>query len=138
MANSSSSELKEIPLLTFNSLYNLLREEKKNKLLQKLPEGFYTSMEQFFESKKKEIEKLKTSTEKDKLKKERYVLNNSKKIVNEFLSLRCQKISNVAINNSLFGEDSMSKKEILEEEESFFDKIKEATLKFKGGKIKDE
>ncbi len=42
----------ELPLLTFNSIYNILREEKRLKSLQKLPEGFYEAFEKFIDDKK--------------------------------------------------------------------------------------
>ena len=49
----------ELPLLTFNSLYNLLREEKKIKSLQKIPEMFYEALDKFLEDKKNEIKRIK-------------------------------------------------------------------------------
>src|SRR3989338_9016905 len=64
----------ELPLLTFNSLYNILREEKRVKSLQKLPEGFYEALEKFIDDKKTEIKKLKENLEeKDKLMKEKNI-----------------------------------------------------------------
>ena len=60
----------EMPLLTFNSLYNILREEKKSKKLYKLPDLFYEALNEFLTSKKQEIEKLKKEENIDKLKKE--------------------------------------------------------------------
>jgi len=55
----------ELPLLTFNSLYNLLREEKKSKSLTFLPEFFYESLNNFLDEKKK---RLKNSKNPKKLK----------------------------------------------------------------------
>jgi DNA replication initiation complex subunit (GINS family) len=74
MNTQSQSNSTEIPLLTFNSLYNLLREEKKIKTLQKLPDLFYEALEKFLNDKKTEILKLKkeqtNSDSNTKLKKE--------------------------------------------------------------------
>lgn len=114
----------ELPLLTYNSLYNLLREEKKLKRLQKLPEEFYESLQKFSKDKKDEIDKLRTNTEfREKLKKERLILSNSQKVSQELINLRCVKISNIAIKNKIFEEDTLSEEDILEKEKEFFDDV---------------
>ncbi len=123
MQNSTS----QIPLLTFNSLYNILREEKRTKSLQTLPELFYEALNKFLEDKKEEIKKLKNSDDKLKLKKEQNIYKNSKKLTTELLNLRCVKISNIAIKNELFGDETLSNQNILEKEMDFLDKIKKAT-----------
>jgi len=125
MSNQSSIE---VPLLTYNSLYNLLREEKKSKCLQKFPELFYSALENFLKTKKEEIEKFKRLDENDKLRKEKLILLNSKKIALELTNLRFSKISNIAIKNKLFGDDVLSKENILEDEEDFFDAVQKALI----------
>lgn len=120
---------KEMPLLTFNSLYNLLRDEKRIKKLQELPELFYEATEEFINNKKKEIERLKDEPE--KLKKEKHILNKSKEIFTELLNLRSMKIANIAIKDSLYGEETLSKDNILEKELIFFDIVKKGTKKLK-------
>ena len=123
-----TQENQEIPLLTFNSLYNLLREEKKTKVLQKLPEQFYQALNKFFEDKKKELERLKSSKELEKLKKEKNILKNSNKITEELISLRATKIANIAIKNQIYNDDELlSKESILEYENEFFELIQKAT-----------
>jgi DNA replication initiation complex subunit (GINS family) len=117
----------QIPLLTFNSLYNILREEKRTKSLQALPKLFYEALSKFLADKKEEIKKLKNSNDNLKLKKEQNIYKNSKKITTELLNLRCMKISNIAIKNELFGEETLSDQSILEKEIEFQDKIKKAT-----------
>ena len=57
--SDTQSSSQELPLLTFNSLYNVLREEKKGKSLQQLPELFYEALEKFLTDKKEEIKRLK-------------------------------------------------------------------------------
>jgi len=121
----------QLPLLTFNSLYNILREEKRIKSLQTLPELFYEALEKFLEDKKEEIKKLKTSGEMDKLRKENNILKNSKKISTEIINLRCVKISNIAIKNELFGDETLSNQNILEKEMEFLEGIKKNTKKLK-------
>ncbi|MDA3855793.1 MAG: hypothetical protein PF569_06020 [Candidatus Woesearchaeota archaeon] len=121
MDNQNSSEL---PLLTYNSLYNLLREEKKIKKLQMLPEEFYESLQKFLKDKKLEIDKLRPNLElRDKLKRERLILSNSQKVSQELINLRCVKISNIAIKNKIFEEDTLSEDDVLEKEKDFFNNV---------------
>ena len=131
MSETTNSNSTQMPLVTFNSLYSLLREEKKIKILQKLPERFYEALNKFFEDKKKEIQKLKEKGENEKLRKEKHVLSSSKKVTEELLHLRCMKISNIAIKTSLFENESFGESNILEEEQTFFDDVKKSTNKAK-------
>ena len=105
----------ELPLLTFNSLYNLLREEKRTKTLQQLPDLFYEAVQKYLEDKRNEIKNL-GSDNFDKKKKEMHVLNKSQDINLELLNLRANKISNITIKNTLFGDGSMSTDNILPQE----------------------
>ena len=118
----------EIPLLTFNSLYNLLREEKKNKSLKSIPEAFYEALDKFFLEKRNQIEKLRNLKENEKLKKEKLIFLNSKKISKELLNIRCTKIANIAIKNSLFNEEILPEKDILEKEKKFLENVKKALI----------
>lgn len=128
MTDKSSEEL---PLLTYNSLYNLLRGEKKIKSLQEVPELFYEALEKFFEDKKNEIKRVKEGGDSDKLKREKHVYNNSKKIAKELLSLRCIKISKIAVENQLYGEDVLPKTNILNAEEEFLNCVQNGVKKIK-------
>jgi len=119
----------EIPLLTFNSLYNILREEKKSSLLQNLPELFYEALEKFMEEKIKEISRLEKQSEPDKLRKENNILKNSNKISQELISLRCSKIANIAIKHQVFKEDFLSVENIIGKENIFFEEVKNSTKK---------
>ncbi len=126
----------ELPLLTFNSLLNFLREEKKNKILTKIPDLFYEALEKYLESKKEEILKLKNDiSSKQKLDKEKYILKKSKEVCLELINLRCVKISNIAIKNKIFGDDAMNEQNILEREEIFLKKVQSNIVKVKGVNI---
>ncbi len=124
--NSSS----QIPLLTFNSLYNLLREEKTKKQLQGIDKNFYVSMNNFLTSKKDEIKTL-LSHDNEKLSKEKHLLIKSKEIITELINLRLMKISNIAIKNSLYGESTVSIDNILEEEKHYYLSMVKEILKIK-------
>ena len=119
----------EIPLLTFNSLYNLLRDEKKVKKLQELPDLFYEAVQEFMKNKKDEIERVKSDAE--KLKKEKHILNKSQEIITELINLRGMKVANIAIKDELYGEATLSSDNVLTKEEEFFMVVKKATKKLK-------
>lgn len=120
---------KEIPLLTFNSLYNILREEKTSKTLQELPELFYEALDEYFKQKQDDIKKLQKSNDEDKLRKELNSQENSKKISKELISKRCQKISTIAIENHFSKEELHSEDNISKKENIFFNSIKESVKK---------
>lgn len=130
MSSDNQNNLQQIPLLTFNSLYNILREEKKVRALQTLPELFYEAIDKYMNDKKNEIGVLKQKGEKEKFRKEKHIFDNSKKIIEELINIRCVKIANIAIKNEIFGEGSLEKNNILEKEEYFFQDIAKATSKF--------
>ena len=126
MDNNSSQEM---PLLTFNSLQNLRLGEIKIKKLQELPELFYEATEEFFTNKKKEIERLKSEPEKSI--KEKQIFKKSKNLLDSIIEHRTKKIANLAICEEIFGEESISKDNILEKENEFFESVKKATKKLK-------
>ena len=121
----------QIPLLTYNSLFNILREERRIKAIQNLPQLFYEAISKYLIDKKEEIKKLKTQDDSLKLKKEKNILKNSEKLINEILNLRCMKIANIAIKNELFGEDTLSAENLLESEQEYAEKIKKSTKSIK-------
>ncbi len=118
-------EREELPLLTFNALYNILREEKRTKELQKYPPLFYEALENFIKLKKDDLRKENDSL---KIKKEENVLKNSIKIAEEIISIRTQKISKIAISNSVH-EDILDKTNILDSEIEFFELVTKQTKK---------
>ena len=126
------SMTEDIPLLTFNSLYNLMRNEKRIKGLAEFPEFFYEALKKYFDDKQAEILVLKQdSLKKLQLKKELGVVLNSKKVVKELIDLRCSKISNMSIKNSFYGDDVLSIEYLVGPEHTFFANVKSSTSKFK-------
>jgi DNA replication initiation complex subunit (GINS family) len=134
--STDNSQSQQIPLLTFNSIYNFLREEKKSKVLTNLPEQFYKSLKKYLNDKEDEIKKLKIGDNKEKLKKEKIILINSKKLLRELINLRSVKISNIAIKNFIFGEEVLDEANILEEELEYYNKVKVAIKSFYSGVLK--
>lgn len=126
MIENSSEEL---PLLTFNSLYNVLREEKKITALQSLPEKFYEAYDKFIKNKIDEIKKLKESNEVLKLTKEKNIYKNSKKIFLNLLNLRANKIAKISIQNQIFSDENIEISNILEFEQEFSVLVSKAVKK---------
>jgi DNA replication initiation complex subunit (GINS family) len=125
-------EQKEIPLLTFNSLFNLNRVEKKESSLQNIDPLFYEALVNFIKIKEKEILDLKSQENLDKLKKEERILKNSKRIAKDIITIRTQKISEMAIKNYFFGEEIFSKEDIIiNKEKEFYDKVFKSLSLFK-------
>jgi DNA replication initiation complex subunit (GINS family) len=126
-------ENSQVPPLTFNSLYNILREEKKNKFLQNLHPQFYLALDKYFEDKKKELEELKKENEPiDKIRKEERVLENSRKIAVEILKNRFNKIANYAIENAFSYGDVINVEELNNDKElKIYNEIKKLVEGFK-------
>ena len=119
MTTQNISASTQMPLLTFNSLYGILREEKTSRTLQQLPELFYEGVKSFLQKKKEEIRKLKEEKNQDRLSKEMRVYKNSKKIIEELVTLRLIKISAIGVRASFYGDENALSKNILEKENSF-------------------
>ncbi len=118
-------------ILTFNSLYNLLREEKNNKILQQIPDKFYEAIEKYKEDKKKEIERLKSEKEVKKLEKEKRILKNSNNIIEKIIEERLIKISEIAIKNSIKSQEVLSEDRITNKlEKQFFKELQSLVNKF--------
>jgi DNA replication initiation complex subunit (GINS family) len=117
----------ELPLVTFNSLYSLLREEKKTKVLMKLPEKFYAGYQNFIEEKQEESIKLTKNKDNIKAMKEQKIIIGSQNLINELLTLRLSKISNLAIKNVIFEDEEFSTKNLLLDELKFFNEITKLT-----------
>ena len=125
-----NEENRKIPLLTFNSLYVISREEKKAKNLQPLPKAFTISLQNFLETKRGELQKFKDRKSVEEFKKTKKTLTNSKKILMEIFLLRLSKISNIAIRNSYHKSEVIKEENILEEELFFFNTTKDESEKF--------
>jgi DNA replication initiation complex subunit (GINS family) len=111
---SQEDSEEELPLLTFNALYNILREEKKSKSLQKYPSLFYEALEKFIQDRKQII---KNEQDHNKRKKEQNILKNATKISEEIISLRSQKIAKIATSNAMSEINVLDEEHILKGEE---------------------
>ena len=121
---------KKVPLLTFNSLYTILREEKETKNLRQLDKLFILSLQNFFETKRHELQKLKDTKKVEEFMKTKKTLTNSRKILMEIFSLRLSKLSNIAIRNSYYKSEVIKEENILQDELEFLDIVKNESEKF--------
>ena len=117
-------------ILTYNSLYTSIRNEKKNKDLQKLPENFYSLLKKFIENKKREVIELKNNKDAINFKKQKKLLENIETLKTEIINLRLLKISNIAITNFLFSKEIIEIEPILDIEKNFFLEIKKNSKVF--------
>lgn len=125
MSSNEQNSSKELPLLTFNSLYNILRQEKTKKQLSELPEEFYEALKKFIENKKNEIQKLKDNKDTTKARKETNILRNIKKITKEILNIRGYKITKIALQNALAKEEILDESKILKKERTIYKSIEQ-------------
>ncbi|NQZ85445.1 MAG: hypothetical protein HRU03_07030 [Nanoarchaeales archaeon] len=131
MNTQTIEDSQELPLVTFNSLYSLLREEKKTKVLMKLPEKFYPGFQNFIEEKQTEALKHTQNKENSKAMKEQKIIMGSQNLINELLSLRLSKISTLAVKTTIFDEEEFSTKNLMEDEKNFYEEVLKLSKKAK-------
>lgn len=101
MANNSS----QLPIITFNSLYNVLREEERIVELNTLPEFFFEGVEDFLKNKKQE---LKSNEDNSRLKNK---VLTAQKIYLKLKKVRAKKISSLSIDEVGIDDSSLQDKE---------------------------
>ncbi|MFT4244095.1 MAG: hypothetical protein ACMXYB_01425 [Candidatus Woesearchaeota archaeon] len=103
-----SSENVELPIITFNSLYNILREEEKTATLNILPNHFFKAVELFLQEKKIESSKTQSTI------KQKNMYYNSIKMYQKLLKVRGKKIAILAIDtlNSIQREEELEENEV--------------------------
>lgn len=104
----------ELPIITFNSLYNILREEEKMSTLHTLPNNFFEAVEEFIQTKKKELNNNSNS-------KTEHQYKSSLKIIDKLQKLRAKKIAILAIESS---NSTQEKEELSTREKEFYETIK--------------
>ena len=112
--------------ITLETLYDVLRNEKKREDLQKLESSFFEDVVNYLREKKILLEMKKESTdifaagEKEKLE---YELRSIKRILKEIYEKREKKIIDIALNRSRTGSDIIDTSSMLREEKEFYEKI---------------
>jgi DNA replication initiation complex subunit (GINS family) len=122
--------------ITLESLYDILRNEKKREGLQQLEDTFFIDIITYMRQKKafletkKEVDGLFSSGEKDKLE---YETRSIKRILKEIYEKREKKIIEIALNRSRTGSDIIDTSSMLTEEKIFYQKILKTLDQFRRG-----
>src|SRR3989344_1938161 len=109
--------------ITLETLYDILRNEKKREDLQKLEESFFLDVVSYMREKQALLDTKKESTEifaageKEKLE---YELKSIKRILKQIYELREKKIIDIALNKSRTGSDIIDTSAMLHEEKEFY------------------
>lgn len=112
--------------ITLETLYDILRNEKKREDLQKLEETFYLDFISYLREKrsllqqKKGTEELFAAGEREKLE---YELRSIQRIMKELYEKREKKIIEIALNKSKTGSDIIDTSAMLREEKEFYYRI---------------
>lgn len=112
--------------ITLETLYDLLRNEKKREDLQKLEDTFFLDLVSYLKEKKallslkKEENQIFSSGEREKLD---YELRSIQKIVKELYEKREKKIIDIALNRSKTGSDIIDTSSMLREEKEFYHQL---------------
>lgn len=112
--------------ITLETLYDILRNEKKREDLQKLENTFFLDVVSYLREKQALLEQKKDSTqlfasgERDKLE---YELRSIKRILKEIYEKREKKVLDIALNRSRTGSDIIDTSALLREEKEFYDHL---------------
>ena len=110
--------------ITLETLYDILRTEKKAEDLQQLEETFYIDVISYLREKKamlemkKESDNIFASGEKEKL---QYELRSIKRILKQLYEKREKKIIDIALNRSRTGSDIIDTSTMLRQEKDFYE-----------------
>ncbi|MEM2772454.1 MAG: hypothetical protein QXR88_01225, partial [Candidatus Pacearchaeota archaeon] len=121
-------------MISYNDIFNILRQEKYNEVLQKLPKNFINDLRDYIKEKKKILEKQTDEFDEalNKLKKQ---FENAQILINELFSIRQKKIINLALLAKVSGVTKSDTENMLPEEKELFEeilaKIKETDKKIK-------
>ncbi len=109
-------------ILTYEKLFDFLREERNNVQLQKLPESFYADVIEYLSVKESSIDSLKQS---NSLTFENALiqLKNAKKIIESIYERREKKILNLALNKSRTRSVLIDTSALLKEEKQLFKQL---------------
>jgi len=122
--------------ITLETLYDMLRNEKKKEDLQKLDQAFFFDVVGYLREKqallemKKDGENIFAAGEKEKLE---YELRSIRRILKELYEKREKKILEIAMNKSRTGSDIIDTTSMLREEKEFYNQILQSLDHFRRG-----
>lgn len=122
--------------ITLETLYDILRNEKKREDLQKLEITFFLDVTEYIKEKNTFLEQRRNdkdifaSGERDKLE---YELRSIRRILKEIYEKREKKIIDIALNRSRTGSDIIDTSSMLPEEKEFYRQILQSLEDFRKG-----
>jgi len=122
--------------ITLETLYDILRNEKKREDLQKLEDTFFIDVVNYLQEKKKLLDskqdenELFAAGEKKKLE---YELDSIKRILKEIYERREKKIIDISLNRSRTGSDIIDTSAMLREEKQFYQELLETLDDYRRG-----
>jgi DNA replication initiation complex subunit (GINS family) len=122
--------------VTLETLYDILRNEKKHEDLQKLEASFFIDVVSYLREKaailnvKEDSDSLFASGEKEKLE---YELRSIRRILKEIYEKREKKIIDITLNRSRTGSDIIDTSAMLREEKIFYEKLLKTLDQFRIG-----
>ena len=123
-------------VLTYETLYELLRREKSREELQKLDERFFKDTLNYLREKQQSYDDNLTKndifsqSERDKL---HIQLANIKKILKDLYDIRERKIINMAINKSRTNSHIVDTQNLLQQEQSMFESLHSVLSQYRTG-----
>ncbi len=124
--------------ITLETLYDILRNEKKKEDLQELDNSFFLDVAKYVREKKglldakSEADDIFASGEKDKLE---YEIKSIKRILKEIYEKREKKIIDIALNKSRTGSDIIDTSSMLKEEKDFYQEILQPLDQYRRGTL---
>ncbi|MEM1535503.1 MAG: hypothetical protein QXE64_01440 [Candidatus Pacearchaeota archaeon] len=116
-------------MITYNEIYTILRQEKYNEPLQKLPKNFFEELKAYIADKKKIFDKERESGSNEALEKLKRQFENAKSLIRELFEIRQKKIFNLVFLAKLSGVSRGDYDAMLDEEKELFnaalEKVKE-------------
>ena len=122
--------------ITLETLYDVLRNEKKNEELQQLEKSFFVDVVSYMREKRALLESRKDEDElfaTSERKKLEYEMRSIKRILKEIYEKREKKIIAIALNKSRTGSEIIDTGSMLPEEKEFFTRIVEHFDQYRRG-----
>jgi len=120
--NDEETESQEV-VITYDALFDILRNEKTRDDLQKLHNTFFQDVVTYLNEKESGLSKIqdqKSLFESDEREKKLHQIGNIKKILRDIYERREKKIINMALNKSRFASNIINTSSLLEEEKLFY------------------
>ncbi|OYT31521.1 hypothetical protein DRJ22_04050 [Candidatus Woesearchaeota archaeon] len=118
-----SADSKEV-VLTYETLYEVLRREKSKEELQKLDKNFFSDVLTYLREKQKAYDESLSKNDVfsiDEREKLRIQLSNIKRILKDLYDIRERKIIALSVNRSRINSDVVNTTNLLDEERALFD-----------------